>query len=526
MKKIVKLFVVVLCVCSLNPNISVAAATLPNTEFAASASQQSLPSITAFEDGDVVGFIGDSITHARYCDISYLEIMNQYYLCQFSEKNVEFRNLGVAGYKACDVLDIFESDPGFQDINKAVIMLGTNEAILKYSPEKYIADMDKLISRLKENGLTGEDILLLTPPFCDEKNASGALLKIEKRLLEYLKALETKLPQWEVQYLDIHTPMANFTAKIQQETPTNSLTTDGIHPNQTGQMLIAYYLLAAQDAGNKVVIYQEENSSENNTISPENTAFHRTDKGMFGSFLQETLPFTATKELLEFLSFFEPAASLYQESLQINDLGENTHYQVIINEVTLGTFTGKELSEGINTATLITHPFQPQVQQLLEACQKRHKTAVAYRDIWIDVMMKRVTYTKQQALTKYENWKKKDDVLREEMNTLAQNAVGNNCSLVIVEAGYPVAQLKADYQAALEQAQKDAEAQAQKEALEKAQREAEENAKLQEAIQAAKEAREKAERQAAINTLCVKAFIIMAIVAALSLPFILFRRKR
>ena len=124
-----------------------------------------------FEDGDVVGFIGDSITHCTYTSVSYVNVMNLYYISRFPEEQIEFRNIGNSGYKAVDVLSVYDQDPALRGINKAVIMLGTNEAILKYSTEQYINSMESLINRLKEDGIKGEDILVLSPPICDEEGS-------------------------------------------------------------------------------------------------------------------------------------------------------------------------------------------------------------------------------------------------------------------------------------------------------------------------------------------------------------------
>lgn len=153
------------------------------------------PEITFFENGDVAGFIGDSITHVTYSSLSYVEMLDQYYQSAFPERMVEFRNLGADGYKAGDVLNIYDQDPAFQGINKAVIMLGTNEAILGIPTEEYMGNMAQLVGRLKEDGLEGADILILSPPLCDQ-NWSGNYDKngnrrwhFEDRILTYMEAL-------------------------------------------------------------------------------------------------------------------------------------------------------------------------------------------------------------------------------------------------------------------------------------------------------------------------------------------------
>lgn len=43
------------------------------------------PEIPLFEDGDTVGFIGDSVTHVTYSSLSYVEMLDQYYQSAFPE---------------------------------------------------------------------------------------------------------------------------------------------------------------------------------------------------------------------------------------------------------------------------------------------------------------------------------------------------------------------------------------------------------------------------------------------------------
>lgn len=463
--------------------------------------------LSIYEDGDVVGVIGDSITHARYCDIGYVELLNQYYLCRFPDRRLEFRNLGVAGGKACDVLNIYDLDPGFQGINKAIIMLGTNEAIMDYTPKRYISDMSTLIERLKSAGLDGEDILILSPPICDENVASASRYKFEDMVLEYIAELETKVPEWGVQYLDIHTPMVELTNRIQAENPKNTLTTDGIHPTETGQMLIAYYILHAQGTGKEIL---SEIPAET-----EDELFHRTKKGMYWTDSQETLPLAITEELTNFPELYEPADALYREILKVEDLSENTVYQVLMDETELGRFTGSELEAGIDIAALETHPLQATSQQLEALNRQWHKAAVKYRDIWVDVIMQRATYTKEQAQAKYDNWRMKDEALREEMYGLAQGAIGNSYHMVIVEEGYSANQLEQDWLEQQERARREAEEQAIKEAEELARKVAEEQARKEAEEQAAREAGELAQRkkmlQIAIGVVIVAVGVIICV---------------
>lgn len=70
--------------------------------------EESPKTFSFYEDGDVVGIIGDSITHVQYGPVSYIEALYHYYLCQFPEREIEFRNLGTANYKASGISSIVD----------------------------------------------------------------------------------------------------------------------------------------------------------------------------------------------------------------------------------------------------------------------------------------------------------------------------------------------------------------------------------------------------------------------------------
>lgn len=532
--------VLLLWVCLASPAIGVKA----SGEVGEIVSQQ--PVAALYEDGTVVGFIGDSITHARYCEVGYVDVLNQYYLTRFPDRQVELRCLGTAGYKARDILHIYELDPGFRGLDKAVIMLGTNEAILGDTTETYIRDMEKLIGKLKEEGLSGQDITVMTPPICDEYYAAGSMYRFEGTILEYIEALEEKIPEWGVQYLDIHTPMMELTQQMRQEDSGFTLTTkDGIHPSVTGQHLIAALILQAQGVqgiestiqnAETVILYEESESVNEYAGETEETVLqeveqeeltdYRGEKGMYWTVIRDTLPFAATEALLDSLALYEPAGDLYRESLVVEGFAADTVYQVLIDDVEIGRFTGAELEKGIDLGVLSAHPMQETMQQLDTLNRQRHKAAVNYRDIWIEVMMQRASYTKRQAQAKFDSWQIKDKGLQEELWQLARSAQGTTYRMAILEEGYSMEQLEADRLREEEQTRKEAEEKAIKEAQERAQKEAREKAKKAAQEQALREAREREAQEAALAAKRERVLkgVAAAMVAAVTLYLV--RRKR
>ncbi len=469
----------------------------------------SAPELSLYEDGDIVGFIGDSITHVTYSSLSYVEMMDQYYQSCFPGRSVEFRNLGTDGFKAMDVLNIYDQDFAFQGINKAVIMLGTNEAILGISTEEYIKNMEDLVGRLKESGLEGEDILILSPPLCDE-NRAGNIDKngyrrwhFEDRVLAYMEELEKETAEWSVHYLDLHTPMAELTRKMQQEDAEYSLTRDSIHPDAVGQRLLAYYILQAQGAESgslASILLPKEGEAQ--TMRGEVTDFYRGTKGMCWNWKPGTLPIAA-EDITEFRQLFDGADMPYGNILQVEGLSGDVSYTLQMAGEELGIFTGEELTEGVDLNMQEGHPQRTLAEQTAALNRKRHQKVAAYRKMWIEVMMQRASYTGEQAQAAYDKWRAADGQLRREIQTMTEEMAGAVYPMLILEEGYTVEELEQEAmeaeearKAAKEQARLEAEEAAKKAAKEQARLEAEEAAKEQARLEAEEAAKEQARLEA------------------------------
>ncbi|HBA47887.1 MAG TPA: hypothetical protein DCZ91_08835 [Lachnospiraceae bacterium] len=460
--------------------------------------EASASELSFYEDGDVVGFIGDSITHVTYSSLSYVEMMEQYYQSCFPARSVEFRNLGTDGFKAIDVLNIYDQDPAFQGINKAVVMLGTNEAILGISTEEYTGNMEALVGRLKESGLEGEDILILSPPLCDQDRA-GNIDKngnrrwhFEDRILAYMEELEKQTAEWGVHYLDLHTPMAELTRKMQQEDAGYSLTRDSIHPSAAGQRLLAYYILQAQGAESgflAAILLPEGGDAQ--ALRGKVTDFYRGTRGICWNWKPGTLPIAVTEDITEFRKLFEDTAMPYGNILQADGLSVDVSYTLRMAEAELGNFTGEELAEGIDLNMLEGHPQRTLAEQTAALNRKRHQEAAAYRKMWIEVMMQRASYTKEQAQAAYDKWRTADEQLRREIQLLTEEMAGGVYPMTILEEGYTAEELEQEAREA-EEARKAAEEQARLEAEEAAKKAAEEKAgagEEQERIRAEEQAR-------------------------------------
>ena len=181
---------------------------------------------------------------------------------------------------------------------------------------------------------------------------------------------------------------------------------------------------------------------------------------------------------------------LYGSVLQVGGLSEEVSYTVRMAEQELGSFTGKELADGIDLNMLAGHPQRTLAEQAAALSRKRHQEAAAYRKMWIEVMMQRASYTREQAQAAYDEWRAADGQLRGEIRTLAEEMSGAAYPMYVLQEGYTAEELEQEAVEA-EEARKAAEEQARLEAEEAAQKAAAEQARIE-----AEQARLRAEEQA------------------------------
>lgn len=433
-----------------------------------------------WEAGDVVGFIGDSITHVEYSSINYVEFLYNYFLSHFPNEEYEFRNLGVSSYKASDILNIYDRDKGFEGLDKAVILLGMNEALQKETTETYITNMEKLVGLLKEDGLEGDDILVLSPTPYDQTctanfdSKGNPYRKSDDLLTDYTKALAQKTQEWGVRYVDLHTPMLELTAEIQKESTDRTLTIwDCVHPDAMGQMVMAHEILKAQGATaliSQIVIPAEGEALAANASV---TDLYRNEQGLCWNLKSDVLPMAMTYEFQEFIQLYDLVDQLNQMPLQIDGLKDEVSYTVTMGNETLGTFTGKELAEGINLAVLENNPLQKAMQSAEELNQQWHPNSAEYRKIVRYATMAEPTHTEEQMQDAYKSWRNTDLILRDGMYEAVQTAVKQTYRMTVVEEGYTAEALEQAAAQAAEQARIEAE-NAAKEAEAKAQAQEEE----------------------------------------------------
>ena len=403
-----------------------------------------------YEDGDVVGFIGDSITHVEYLPVSYVELLDNYYLSHYPKRDIGFRNLGMAGYTVRDILDIYDADPAFRGINKAVILLGMNDAMQKIPTEEYLTALEELVNRLKEDGLSGEDILVLSPTPYDQTcginyDRNGFPYQTtDTGLQDFTEKLPDKTAEWGVAFADLHTPMRNLSIEIQKENDRNTLTVgDCIHPALEGHWMMVYEILTAQRALSR------------NDVMEEKDGFYQGEKGMCWSWSPRTLPMEQDEGLETLCSLFPTAGALVWEEFRVEGLSREKSYTVAVDGTELGTYSGEELAEQIDLAAAEENPLRDVMRQAAELNRERHHNAALYRAALCAAKAENPDLSEERMRIRYTGWKTEDNRLREEIRVLVTEAVSRKYTVTVAEEGYPAKELQEEARHFAEQAEKE-----------------------------------------------------------------------
>ncbi|MCI9679885.1 MAG: hypothetical protein HFI26_00720 [Lachnospiraceae bacterium] len=388
-----------------------------------------------FEDKDIVGFIGDSITHVEYTQISYQEFLYNYYITRFPQRELEFRNLGTGSFTAEDVLKLYGGtevyDAGLEGITKAVIMLGMNEALTGVDAKEYIGNIRALTELLEEKGLESTDIILVAPTPFDQTRTSnyqedGQMnAHFDDLLTEYTSGLRILAEELGTYYIDLHTPLLWATTMVQKENGDATLTIDdSVHPSGIGNVLAGYFFLCQQGAEETVASVR---ISETGNVVTENAQVkslkERGNRYVRFSYQPASLPMAVPLEVKAADQSFGMLDEISREILQVEGLDWDTIYEVHMDHVLVEKFTGAELAQGVNLASYDWNPGQMAAKDIEVLNQEWHKISANYRAVLREATREEKTATQEEIDAAYGKWEENSKELRTQMYEKAQSSV-------------------------------------------------------------------------------------------------------
>lgn len=205
-------------------------------------------------DGDRIIWIGDSITH----QCQYTQYVEDFFYTRYPKLRLHFRNAGVSGDRAADVLNRFDDDIASFKPTVATVLLGMNDgAYQDYSPElfqSYARDMTKLLDRLDELKVR---VFLMSPTMFDHQAFEQMVAKDPARgknkrpdnynaVLAYFgKWGQEMARQRGYGFIDLFGPLNKLTIDGRLKDPNFTLIADAIHPAGDGQFVMAYTMVDA-----------------------------------------------------------------------------------------------------------------------------------------------------------------------------------------------------------------------------------------------------------------------------------------
>lgn len=207
--------------------------------------------MNAFQKGDRICFIGDSITHGN----NFVTRIAAWYGAHLPEREILFKNAGVSGGSAESALLYFDEDVVPFRPTVSAVMLGVNDSwrtelekpasperdqVLRNAYDGYCERMEKLVLRLRE---IGSRVILCTPaPYAEfletgQKPLPGGFALIQR----YAEAVRALARKYGLDLVDWHARMSELyliESELYRE--------DHVHPLDRGHWRMTEWFLLEQ----------------------------------------------------------------------------------------------------------------------------------------------------------------------------------------------------------------------------------------------------------------------------------------
>jgi endoglucanase len=358
--------------------------------------------IPAFQANDTVCYVGDSITHGG----TYHSIVTLFYVTRFPDRPIRFYNAGIGGDRASNIMaderfrlqtDILGHKPtvatvmlGMNDVNRNDYAADKNgpeiEERRRKSLDTYQENMHKLLAALYSSGTR---LILIAPSIYEEAphfNPPGApdpLTGVNAALGQCGRQVRQFAREFDGGVVDFWSAMNAVNAAQRKADPMFSIVgKDRVHPGPVGHFVMAYTFLAAQNLPRQVA-FIDVDAKKKRAVKPANCRVDRvaaTKTSVEFDVLENALPLVVPDEARPALQMVPFARELNQEMLSVHKLKKGS-YDLRIDGQTVGTYTARDLQQGVNLAENEKTPAYQQAQAVTKLNAGRTKLAQTMRDI-------------------------------------------------------------------------------------------------------------------------------------------------
>lgn len=345
----------------------------------------------AFQKGETVCIIGDSITHGGM----YHSNMYLFYVTRFPDREFQLFNCGISGDTAAGACRRLDWDILVHKPAAATVLLGMNDVGLRFygkhttdeksmaaqqaSLEQYAVNLTNLVEGLRKANVR---VTLLTPTIYEQSADTGAdnFLGANDGLRNCGEVVKEIARRFDLPVIDIHAAMDAINCAAQKTDPSFTLVgRDRVHPGNVGHLVIAYTLLKGQKmpscvsrmvlAADSVKITEQANCKIGNLkASQEELSF---------DCIEAALPFPVSAGAQAALKLVPFEQDLNEELLKVTGLAGGK-YTLLIDDQAVGRYDAAELASGVNLAF---NNKTPQYQQALavDALNAKRHTLEAVR---------------------------------------------------------------------------------------------------------------------------------------------------
>lgn len=349
-----------------------------------------------FEDGDVVCFVGDSITE----DGRFIAYLHAFYLTRFPDRRIQFVNTGTAGDSVGDARRRLAWDVLPHTPNVVSLMFGMNDVRRRYydpradqpdlperraeALENFHWNLDVLAAQLAAQPTSPTLLFVTSSPYDETASLPAPSLQGVNRALARTRPLVARVARKHRGHLiDLHTPLTALAADLQSSSPTTTFVgPDRIHPGAPGHLLIACHYLLAQNVPTTVSDFSIDAATGHvsRSINGRITLLSRDDNRFVFDCEEYALPLPIDDDARAALDWFPVHELLNRQQLAVSFEGpSNATYRLIIDGEKIAEFPAAALREGINLASFPHTPQARQAHALLDILLQRRQLEIQLR---------------------------------------------------------------------------------------------------------------------------------------------------
>ena len=347
-----------------------------------------------FESGNIICFLGDSITHGG----QYHGFLQLFYATRYPNLKLTFHNCGISGDNAEGMIYRLDKDVFIHKPSHVFLMTGMNDVIrtLYFEGEasnEIVQNRKKALDEYKRNidildkkfEASETSPIYLTPSIYDQyskierennRGCNDALIECSTHLKKIAKQRNTTV-------IDLNSSMKHI---MERELQNDSLFTivgkDRVHPETTGHFIMFHEILSTIESPS-VVAQISIDLNQNNRIKTKNCSVNElqvSNENIVFNCQENSLPFPFTKAFDKALSLVPFQKKFNQEILQVIGLDKGS-YDLFIQDKLINTFSAEQLNDGVNLSNEFNTPQYKQAKDIMNLCQEYRKTGYQLRAV-------------------------------------------------------------------------------------------------------------------------------------------------